>query len=276
MLPKGQRSSVMTQENSTYVPRHPRNESKPSTEEVFETNETVEEETTEDSPEHREEKKSKTQKRMDYLVAKNTATEEKLQKALEDLDLLANKQKPLDLKDKPNRSNFDSPEAYDDALIQWTEKSIESRKEQEESRKEMLKVQKEFHDFTSKGEDKYEDFTEVFDSTLAVTTTMAQTLVTLENGIDVAHYLGTNRKESKRISELSNVKSVIELNKISMELLKDSEDKEVKKAQISKAPPATKRVKANSSFQKSPEDETTAERVQRRRDEMIARNRRGR
>lgn len=96
-------------------------------------------------------------------------------------------------------------------------------------------------DFTEDGEDKYDDYSEVVvdNPRLRVTTTMADEMMDVENGVDVAYYLGKNPKEARRIATLGERAQAREIGRLAAKLeLEDPASEKAGKpvARVSKAP----------------------------------------
>lgn len=159
---------------------------------------------------------------------------EETQKALDEL-----RGQPKPAEDvRPTRDQFDDPDAYDEALIAWGKRESDravaaAKKTQddaaaataaEEARKsheaEINRVNESWNAQRAKAIAKYPDYVEVSeaapeDGGPTITEAMAAAIVQIDNGADVAYYLGQNTEESLRIANIRNpVRQFIEIGRL--------------------------------------------------------------
>lgn len=96
---------------------------------------------------------------------------------------------------------FSSDEAYVDALA---EQKAARLVEQREQQKKEFEVNEAFHEKLESARDKYDDFmTVAFNPDIPITTAMLEIIRDSDAGTDLAYYLGKNREEAVRISEMT-------------------------------------------------------------------------
>ena len=134
---------------------------------------------------------------------------------------------------------FESTEAYADALAyQKAEELIAKR----EAAKQQSQVLESYHDREEEARSKYDDFEQVaYNPKLPVTNVMAETIQSSEIGPELAYYLGSNPKEAERISRMTPLGQAKEIGKIEAKL---SADPPVKRTTSAPAPisPVTART----------------------------------
>lgn len=169
--------------------------------------------------------KTFTQEELDAAIGKRLAREQR--KWEREHRTVAAPPTPVDL---PPAEQFESVEAYAEALAQ---KKLEQR-EQERQQSEILES---YHEREEEARGKYDDFDQVaYNPNLRITTAMAQTIQVSENGPDVAYYLGTNPKEADRISRLPPLAQAKEIGKIEAKLASDPPVKKISSAPAPIAP----------------------------------------
>jgi hypothetical protein len=143
--------------------------------------------------------------------------------------------------DVPPVDQFDSVDAYAEAKAI---KLIEQR-EQHRQQTEILEA---YHEREEEARTKYDDFEQVaYNPTLKITTVMAQAIQASDAGPDVAYYLGSNPKETDRISRLSPILQAKEIGRIEAKI---ANDVPVKRTTSAPAPisPVTARTAGNPSY----------------------------
>jgi hypothetical protein len=143
--------------------------------------------------------------------------------------------------DVPPADQFDSVDAYAEAKAI---KLIEQR-EQHRQQTEILEA---YHEREEEARTKYDDFEQVaYNPTLKITTVMAQAIQASDAGPDVAYYLGSNPKETDRISRLSPILQAKEIGRIEAKI---ANDVPVKRTTSAPAPisPVTARTSGNPSY----------------------------
>ena len=116
----------------------------------------------------------------------------------------------------PPADQFESPEAYAEALaLQKAEELVAQR----EAAKRQTQVLDSYHEREEDARSKYDDFEQVaYNRAVPITQTMAEAIRESEVGPDVAYYLGTNIDEASRISKLSIASQAREIGKIEAKL----------------------------------------------------------
>jgi len=140
---------------------------------------------------------------------------------------------------RPNRQAFDNPDAYDDALIEWSTrqatevataemdrraadaKATETKAANDAAVAEQNKhLADDWAARTAKAKaDKPDYDTVAFADDLPVTIPMAHAMLNSEAGADILYHLGQNREEATRLAAITNpVKMAIEIGKIEAKL----------------------------------------------------------
>jgi hypothetical protein len=145
----------------------------------------------------------------------------------------------------PPVDQFESPEAYAEALAEQKAQELISKREQAKAQAMVLES---YHDKEEQARDKYDDFEQVaYNPNLRITDVMAQTIQSSDVGPDVAYYLGANPKEADRISRLSPFMQAKEIGVIEAKLVNNPP---VKKTTSAPAPisPVTARTTGSPAY----------------------------
>ena len=184
-------------------------------------------------PEEQPAAKTFTQDELDAAIGKRLAREqrkwerEQAQRAAE----AQAKQAPVEL---PPADQFESPEAYADALAEKKAQELIARREAEKAQSELIEA---YHDREEEARNKYDDFEQVaYNPQLRITNVMAETIQSSEVGPDVAYYLGSNPKEADRISKLSPFLQAKEIGRIEAKLAAEPVTKKTSSAPAPIAP----------------------------------------
>jgi len=112
----------------------------------------------------------------------------------------------------PAPDQYESVEAYAEALaVQKAEQMIEQR-EQQRQQHEILES---YHDKEEDARAKYDDFEQVaYNPSVPITQVMAQSIQASDVGPDLAYYLGTNIKEAERIARLAPILQAKEIGRL--------------------------------------------------------------
>ncbi|MBK6594359.1 MAG: hypothetical protein IPG23_17590 [Burkholderiales bacterium] len=154
--------------------------------------------------------KTFTQEELDAAIGKRLAREQR--KWEREHQTVAAPPPPVDL---PPAEQFESVEAYAEALAQ-------KKLEQREQARQQSEILESYHEREEEARGKYDDFDQVAcNPNLRITTAMAQTIQASDSGPDVAYYLGTNPKEADRISKLPPLVQAKEIGKIEAKLASD-------------------------------------------------------
>jgi hypothetical protein len=147
--------------------------------------------------------------------------------------------------DVPPVDQFESPEAYADALaFKKAEELIAKR----DAAKQKATVLDSYHEREEEARTKYDDFEQVaYNPNVRITDVMAETIQSSDVGPDVAYYLGANPKEADRISRLSPFMQAKEIGRIEANLVNSPT---IKKTTSAPAPisPVTARASGNPSY----------------------------
>lgn len=102
----------------------------------------------------------------------------------------------------PPVENFDSVDAYAEALAERKAEELLARRELERQQMDFLDA---YHDREEDARNKYDDFEQVaYNPKLPISTAMAETIQASDIGPDIAYYLGSNPKEAARIAALKS------------------------------------------------------------------------
>ena len=198
------------------------------------------------SPEVAENQPAKTfsQEELDAAIGKRLAREQRKWER----EQAARQTVPVAPKEMPSIDNFESTDAYAEALaLRKAEELVAQRDRQ----KEQAEVVEAYSEREEKARDKYDDFEDVvYNPKLRITDVMAETIQYSDLGPDLAYWLGSNPKEAERISRLAPILQAREIGKIEVRL---SDNPPVKKS--TSAPTPISPVTARSSG--SPSHDTT-------------------
>ena len=158
--------------------------------------------------------KTFSQEEVDALVAKRLAKEQR--KWERKLQQPATPAVPPVPKEIPPADQFESVEAYAQALA---EKRAAELLQQREAQQQQAQVLESHRDREESAREKYDDYEDVvYNPKLAITPIMAQTIQASDMGPDVAYYLGTNPKEAERIARMPAIAQAKEIGKIEAKL----------------------------------------------------------
>jgi hypothetical protein len=188
--------------------------------------------------------KTFTQEELDAAIGKRLAREQRKWER----EQAARQAVPVAPKEVPSIDNFDSPDAYAEALAL---KKAEELLMQRDRQKEQAEIVEAYGEREEKARDKYDDYEDVvYNPKLRITDVMAETIQHSEIGPDLAYWLGSNPKEADRIARLSPIMQAREIGKIEVKL---TDNPTVKKT--TSAPTPISPVTARSSG--SPSHDTT-------------------
>ena len=195
-------------------------------------------EVAEQSNETPEEKKF-SQAELDAMIGKRLAREQRKwerEQQAKHAEMQAKARVPAEL---PPADQFESPEAYAEALA---EKRAQELLQQREAAKRQAEIMEAYHDKEEEVRGKYDDFDQVaYNPQLPITDVMAETIRASEIGPELAYHLGSNPKEAERIARLSPFLQAKEIGKIEAKL---ADAPPVKKTSSAPAPinPVSARV----------------------------------
>ena len=188
--------------------------------------------------------KTFSQEELDAAIGKRLAREQRKWER----EQAARQTAPVAPKEMPLIDNFESTDAYAEALaLRKAEELIAQRDRQ----KEQAEIVEAYSEREEKARDKYDDFEDVvYNPKLRITDVMAETIQYSDLGPDLAYWLGSNPKEAERIARLPPILQAREIGKIEVRL---SDNPPVKKS--TSAPTPISPVTARSSG--SPSHDTT-------------------
>lgn len=210
---------------------------------------------------------------------KATQLQQDLSRALEAISTKAEAKKVETDDPRPARHQFDDPDSYDEALINWSSRRAEQlaraeerqRVSQESQKAQMERTQAQWSDRRATFMADHPDFEAVAErDDLQISLPMAQAMLESEDGPAVAYYLGQNPETAARIAKLDPIQAVREIGKIEARLSAQSEA-----PTPSRKPDPIKPVGSRSNAgPKSPDQETMEEYAARRASEIAASRRR--
>lgn len=172
-------------------------------------------EVAEQSNDQPEEKKF-SQADLDAMIGKRLAREQRKwerEQQAKQAEMQAKARVPAEL---PPADQFESPEAYAEALA---EKRAQELIAQREAAKQQAVIMEAYHDKEEEVRGKYDDFDQVaYNPNLPITDVMAETIRASEIGPELAYHLGSNPKEAERIARLSPFLQAKEIGKIEAKL----------------------------------------------------------
>jgi hypothetical protein len=198
------------------------------------------------SPEVADNQPAKTfsQEELDAAIGKRLAREQRKWER----EQVARQAVPVAPREVPSIDNFESTDAYAEALAL---RKAEELLAQRDRQKEQAEIVEAYSEREEKARDKYDDFEDVvYNPKLRITDVMAETIQYSDLGPDLAYWLGSNPKEAERIARLSPILQAREIGKIEVRL---SDNPPVKKT--TSAPTPISPVTARSSG--SPSHDTT-------------------
>jgi hypothetical protein len=176
-----------------------------------------------------------TQEEVDDFLGKRIKT---IQKRLEREQARKAQQAPALPAEPPVPEQFDSTEAYAQALATRKAEELLVQREEQRQQAELIEA---YHDLEEEAREKYDDFEQVaYNPRLPITNTMAQAIQASEIGPEVAYYLGSNPKEAERISRLSAILQAKEIGKVEAKLASDPPAKKTSNAPAPISPVTTR------------------------------------
>jgi hypothetical protein len=158
--------------------------------------------------------KTFTQEELDAAIGKRLAREQR--KWEREQAQRQSEQQTLKAAPTASVDQFESPEAYAEALaLQKAEELIAKR----EAAKQQSAVLESYQEREEAARDKYDDFEQVaYNPKLPITNVMAETIQSSDIGPELAYYLGSNPKEADRISRMTPLSQAKEIGKIEAKL----------------------------------------------------------
>ena len=177
--------------------------------------------------------KTFTQEELDAAIGKRLAREQRKweREQAQRVQQQAPRSAPVDL---PPVDQFESVEAYAEALA---DRKAEERLQQREVQRQQQEVLSAYQEREEQARDKYEDFEQVaYNPNLRITNAMAEAIQYSDVGPDLAYYLGSNPKEADRISRLSPLVQAKEIGRIEAKLASEPVTKKTTSAPAPIAP----------------------------------------
>ncbi len=158
--------------------------------------------------------KTFSQEELDAAIGKRLAREQR--KWERDQAQRQSEQQTLRAAPTATADQFESTEAYADALaLQKAEELIAKR----EAAKQHSQVLESYQELEEAARDKYDDFEQVaYNPKLPITNVMAETIQSSDIGAELAYYLGSNPKDAERISRMTPLGQAKEIGKIEAKL----------------------------------------------------------
>ena len=158
--------------------------------------------------------KTFSQEELDAAIGKRLAREQR--KWERDQAQRQSEQQTLRAAPTATADQFESTEAYADALAyQKAEELIAKR----EAAKQHSQVLESYQELEEAARDKYDDFEQVaYNPKLPITNVMAETIQSSDIGAELAYYLGSNPKDAERISRMTPLGQAKEIGKIEAKL----------------------------------------------------------
>lgn len=216
------------------------------------------------------EKPTRAEKRIDQLTARRKRAEEEAaywRGVAEARERQAPAlEPPPQIRERPVADNFDTYEAFQEALTDWKVEvklsELERKREAAEQERAQRQVTETFRTKLAEGASRYGDFNEVAMSpALPITESMVQALADCEYPADIVYYLGQTPHEAFRISRLSPIAQAREIGRIEARFA-DNPAKNLpaqRKKAATPPPPPIKPVKGEEIVEKDPSEMTQAE-----------------
>lgn len=188
----------------------------------------IEPEITENSQEQVPEEKKFTQAELDAMIGKRLAREQRKWERDQQAKLAERQASQSLREDLPPIDQFESVAAYAEALAARRAEELVAQREIHNQR---AQIEEAYAEREEDARTKYEDFEQVaYNPKLRVTDVMAETIKASEIGPDLAYWLGSNPKESDRISRMSPLMQAREIGRIEAKLSAEPPQKKVTSA----------------------------------------------
>jgi len=160
--------------------------------------------------------------------------------------------------DKPKIEDYDSLEAYTEAVTDWKYTQREQEREAKQAHKAVLDT---WEGRKQAARGKYADFDEALATDVPINPAMESVLLNSEAGAEIAYWLGSNPKESERIARMGPIDATREMlrleSKLSVAPAKEAPKEPVKRA--SAAPEPIKPVGGRATVETDPDKMSFAE-----------------
>lgn len=165
------------------------------------------------TPEDKSEKRTFTQEELDAAIGKRLAREQRKWEREQQLrqQELQSKAPPAEL---PSADQFESVEAYAEALATRKAEELLSQKAAQQREQEAIRA---YYDREEEAMEKYDDYKQVvYNPNIPISQVMAETIRESNIGPDLAYYLGSNPQEAHRIAQLSPYLQAKEIGKLEL------------------------------------------------------------
>ena len=158
----------------------------------------------------------------------------------------------VDTTAKPKIEDYDSLEAYTEAVTDWKWTQREQEREAKQAHKAVLDT---WEGRKQAARGKYADFDEALATDVPINPAMESVLLNSEAGAEIAYWLGSNPKESERIAHMGAIDATREMlrleQKLSVAPAKEAPKEPVKRA--SAAPEPIKPVGGRATVETDPD-----------------------
>lgn len=158
---------------------------------------------------------------------------------------------------KPDRAAFDDPDAYDAALIEWSENKgkragmteAQMTAQREANERSQVEARTAFNARMETFKTETPDFEAVaFADNVTISPVMAMNIQRMDNGPHVAYHLGKNPEIAAKIAAMTAPEQVFEMGKLSASVTTE------RRSNVSKAPPPISTIGSRSTATKRPEE----------------------
>lgn len=155
-----------------------------------------------------------------------TALETKFDQLLETVSKLVPKEQPKE-DPRPTRDKFEDPDAYDQALVDWSGRAAKTvalaeasaAQQRQDQDRQFNGLRDTYMERVAQFEADHADYEDVvLNDDLKISPPMSQAILEAEDGPAIAYYLGQNPEVAERLSKLSPAQAVYEIGKISNRL----------------------------------------------------------
>ena len=162
--------------------------------------------------------KQTAQERINEITRKRREAEREVERLKQ--ELAKKEQAPVIPTDRPRLENFDTQEAYEDALFNWRDNHKRNETLAEQKQREEAEALAKYRANAEKVRSVYEDFDEVVEQPI-YSTTMREVLLNSDEGPMVSYFLGRpeNQAITDKIRSLPERLQVYELGKLEAKLV---------------------------------------------------------
>jgi hypothetical protein len=166
-------------------------------------------------------KKQTAQERINEVTRLRRQAERERDEANREVERLRqSRESHTETSDRPQLQNFETQEAYEDALFDWRDKRTSREREVEQRRKSEETALEKFNEKAKKLKEIYEDFDEIVEQPV-FSPVMRETLLNSDEGAMVSYFLGRpeNHAIADKISRLTPQQQIYELGKLETKLI---------------------------------------------------------